>query len=142
MKSRLLQPAVDTSVLLDIVIPDDTYQQTSRLALNKLAENGRLIISPVVLSEVAVHFKSQENFNSWYSSKPFKLMPDTEEVGWWASRFFRRYIKEKQPPQPRLKILPDFFIAAHAYIHSGSLLTRDNDFQKNYFKELNILTPV
>ncbi len=141
MNPQQLNPAVDSSVLLDLIIPDDKNQKSSRQALNKLAKNGYLIVSPVVISEISVHFKSQKRFDKWYESKPFKLMPDTEEVSWWAGRFFRRYVSEKSSAQSRHKILPDFFIAAHAYIHSGRLLTRDEDFKRNYFKELNVFTP-
>jgi hypothetical protein len=136
-----LSAAIDSSVLLDIVLPDSKFSQSSRQALRKLSENNTLIISPVVLAEISVHFKSKRHFNKWYNSKPFKLEPDSEEVSWWASRFFRRYIKERSYTKKRLKILPDFFIAAHALVHAGTLLTRDKDFSKKYFKELKTISP-
>lgn len=133
--------AVDSSVLLDVVLPDAPDRETSRRALNDLARTHPLVLSPVVLSEVACQFESQERLRQFFEGKPLELLPDDREVAWWASRFFRRYVRSGKPSGTRKKILPDFFVAAHAHVHADSLLTRDEDFKKSYFEELTVHTP-
>lgn len=134
--------AVDSSVLLDVVIEDEPHADTSRHALNALARRGRLLLSPVVLSEVAVHFKDRDRLRQFLDDKPFERVEHDEDVAWWASRFFRRYVRARETggSGPRRKILPDFFIAAHAHVHADCLVTRDMDFQKSYFEELTVRT--
>jgi predicted nucleic acid-binding protein len=134
--------AIDSSVLLDVVIEGEPHADTSRQALNKLARRGGLILSPVVLSEVAVHFKDRQRLRDFLDDKPFQRVEPDDDVAWWASRFFRRYVRQRETGEngSRRKILPDFFIAAHAHVHADHLVTRDTDFQKSYFKELSVLT--
>ncbi|MFP4687299.1 MAG: type II toxin-antitoxin system VapC family toxin [bacterium] len=134
--------ALDSSVLLDIALKDPVHFETSRQALNQLGRESVLIISPVVYAEVAVHFEDRDYFTTWIEKRPFQIQANNDEVAWWASRFFRRYVKQSSPPsEKRRKILPDFFIAAHAHVHANYLLTRDNDFKKSYFQELKTAHP-
>ena len=44
--------AIDTNILLDILIPDEEFMLNSKRLLDKYAERGQLIISEIVYTEL------------------------------------------------------------------------------------------
>jgi predicted nucleic acid-binding protein len=50
----------------------------------------------------------------------------------------RKYARNQGP---RLRVVPDFLIGAHATQQAGALLTTDAVFFRQYFKNLKVLTP-
>lgn len=133
--------AIDASILLDITKPDPDYADLSLEALKTVAEQGPLIISDVALSEVAVDFSKKELLLTQLQKTSIQLESSNEETAWKASRYFQNYLEHTKEKNNRKKIVPDFFIAAHASTFADQLLTRDQDFQKSYFSELSPLYP-
>lgn len=136
--------AVDSSVLLDILLEGQSHADVSRQALNEVSRHGPLILSSIVLSEISVHFKNRAKLDRFLSNKPFRRVESNDDVAWWASRFFRQYIRGRDDisGDVRKKITPDFFIAAHARVHADCLLTRDRDFELDCFgQELGVVRP-
>ena len=62
----------------------------------------------------------------------------SEEAANLAGRIFRQYRKEGGP---RITILPDFLVAAHASTQADSLATDDRGYLRVYFPQIRILSP-
>ena len=52
--------AVDTNILLDILLPDVKYKDSSLLLLTNHMKAGRVIISDIVYSELASQFPKEK----------------------------------------------------------------------------------
>jgi hypothetical protein len=51
--------AVDTNILLDILLPDESFYEASVLALEGAASSGSLVICDLVYAELCIHFLAQ-----------------------------------------------------------------------------------
>ena len=56
--------AVDTNILLDVLLPDPNYKDSSLNLLTRYMKTDQLIISEVVYSELASQFP-EENVNQF-----------------------------------------------------------------------------
>ncbi|MFO8033605.1 MAG: PIN domain-containing protein, partial [Candidatus Bipolaricaulota bacterium] len=56
----MLRPAVDTNILLDILIPDAQHADRSQRALDRALADGALVICEVVYAELASQFCKAE----------------------------------------------------------------------------------
>ena len=59
--------AVDTNILLDILIPDENYLKSSKALLDRYIEKGQLIICEVVYAELASQFSSDKDLKAFLS---------------------------------------------------------------------------
>ena len=102
--------AVDTSVLLDVLLNDPQHSGPSIAALRQAANEGSLVICETVLAEIVptlapadvAQFLSDWNLTFAPSSQPSALL---------AGEMFRTYL---QRGGKRGRVVPDFLIAAHA----------------------------
>jgi hypothetical protein len=51
--------AIDTNVLLDILVPNDEFYDASAAALQDAADEGSLVICDIVYAELCVHFDTR-----------------------------------------------------------------------------------
>jgi predicted nucleic acid-binding protein len=51
--------AIDTNILLDILVPNDEFYDASSDALQDAADGGSLVISDIVYAELCIHFETQ-----------------------------------------------------------------------------------
>ena len=151
--------AIDTNILLDILIPDEDFMLSSKSLLDKYAEKGQLIICEVVYAELASQFHSEKTLKDFLSDAGIKLIFSNEKSLYLAAARWKTYItNRKDTPQcskcgqsisiicPACKntiffrqhIISDFIIGAHAFTHAEMLLSRDRGFYKTYFKDLKI----
>lgn len=72
--------AVDTNILLDILIPDAPHGEASKLWLDEANEQGALIVSEVVYAELASQFNSQDELDSFLEDTAIRLTPSTREA--------------------------------------------------------------
>ena len=151
--------AVDTNILLDILIPDENYLKSSKALLDRYIEKGQLIICEVVYAELASQFSSDKDLKAFLSDTGIKLVYSTEKSLYTAGERWKEYTKSRkhtlQCPQCgkqitavcaecnyyftfRQRILSDFIIGAHALLHANIFISRDRGFYKTYFKDLKI----
>jgi hypothetical protein len=130
--------AVDTNVLLDILLPNEDFVERSGKALEAAATGGSLVICELVYAELCVGFDSQEQCDEFLIDIGIRTDPLDRPASFLASRVWRRY---REQGGKRERILADFLIGAHAQVQASRLLTRDRGFYRKMFPSLNLLEP-
>ncbi len=159
--------AVDTNILLDVLIKDSEHLMNSKKQLLESKAQGSLIISPPVYSELFTQFSIQlgmkkasielENFlakTGIYLSPFTKKSLEIAGIGW--TKYVKSRVKDKimcpkcgkknlffcdkcnEIISWRNHIITDFLIGGHAKDSADRLLTRDRGYYKRYFPELEI----
>jgi len=152
--------AIDTNILLDILIPNPAYLESSLNYLLSAEPQDELIISPVVYAELGAQFLSNADLLDFLKKTGIKMVPLNDKALFEASRAWKSYNSQKRQeivcpscgkPQKvicsscgkviprRQHILSDFLIGAHAKIQADLIITRDRGFYRSYFRDLNIL---
>ncbi len=152
--------AIDTNILLDILIPDPFFQNTSKEALEKALSRGRLLVGEIVYAELAVHFPTSDMLRNFLRETGIALVASAPAALEEAAVRWKRYLKNKarnvvclkcgrpvqcsclhcgQSLQFRQRILADFLIGGQALTQADGLLTRDRGFYRSYFKELRLI---
>lgn len=130
--------AIDTNVLLDILIPNEMFFEASIRALEDAATEGSLVICDLVYAELSIHFNAQRDCDAFLHENEIRVESLSREAHFRASRAWRNY--RKQGGQ-RTRILADFLIGAHAQIQANRLLSRDRGFYRRLFPELQLVSP-
>jgi hypothetical protein len=130
--------AIDTNVLLDILVPDPDYFERSLRALQEAANAGSLVISDLVYAELSVHFQRQTDCDQFLRQNDIRVEALTREASFLASRLWRTH---RQEGGKRTRILTDFLVGAHAQVQASQLLTRDRGFYKDIFRSLALVDP-
>jgi predicted nucleic acid-binding protein len=151
--------AVDTNILLDILIPDEAFLESSKELLDRHISKGQLIICELVYAELSSQFLDEQELRSFIAGTGIRLVPSDQRVLDLAGRTWRAYRRNRkallQCPSCgksiavacpscnsvltiRQHIISDFLIGAHALHNAEILLTRDRGFYKAYFKGLRI----
>lgn len=151
--------AVDTNILLDILIPDEEFMQNSKRLLDRYTEKGQLIICDMVYAELASQFHSEKTLKEFLSDTGIRLIHSDEKALYLSGERWKAYTnsgkhklgcpkcgqevsiichKCKNAVLFRQHIISDFIIGAHAITHAEVLLSRDRGFYKTYFKDLKV----
>ncbi len=156
--------AVDTNIILDVLIPGDPLSQSSKALLEKQFSKGKLIICEVVFAELAAQFPSEPELKTFLAETGMRLEYSNPKSLYIAGTRWAKYsrkIKEdriscpqcgqnftvtcpqcNKPITRQLPVLADFLIGAHALATTDCLLTRDLGIYKTYFKDLKIVKPI
>jgi predicted nucleic acid-binding protein len=129
--------AVDTSVLLDVLLADPQHAVRSESALRKAAAEGGLVICEVVIAEI-VPILASASVHEFLADWNLVFLPSSAESAALAGQMFHRYLDRGGK---RGRVVPDFLIAAHAQVHTGVLLARDRGYYRDYFQDLKLLDP-
>lgn len=130
--------ALDTNVLLDILIPNEQFYEASALALQQAADQGSLVVCDIVYAELCTTFKTERECNSFLDSTDIRVQPLTRESLFAASRAWRAY---REQGGSRVRIMPDFLIGAHAQQQATRLVSRDRGFYRKLFPALDLRDP-
>lgn len=160
--------AVDTNILLDILLEDPHNLKHSKELLVESKILGSLIISPVVYSELFTQFarglgsnKAGKELDSFLTRTGIDFKPFTikslERAGIaWVKYIDKRGKEKVKCPKCgkanllycnhcknkiswRNHIITDFLIGGHAQDSANRLLTRDRGYYLRYFPELEIV---
>ena len=129
---------VDSNVLLDVLTRQDEWLDWSTDAIERAADQGPLVINPIIFSEVSVGFSRIEDVEEALNPEYFVRSPLPWSAAFLAGKCFLRYRRrggEKRSP------LPDFYIGAHAAVSKFRLLTRDAARYRSYFPTVELLSP-
>lgn len=128
--------ALDTSVLLDVLVDDPRHADRSEALLFQVYQQGSLIISPAVYAELAPQARNREQLDGWLQQANIQVVPFTVDHAYTAGVAHAAYRKAGGKHQ---RILADFLIGAHAFHEADQLLTRDRGFYRRYFVGLKVL---
>lgn len=160
--------AIDTNILLDVLLQDPVHFITSKEQLLISKGQGSLIISPPVYSELVTQFTTRfgekmtaTELGQFLQKTGIDFIPFSKRsleiagIAWMT--FTKRRDKSKIKCQEcgklnelycpncsaqitwRNHIITDFLIGGHAQDLADRLLTRDRGFYGGYFPSLNIL---
>ena len=160
--------AVDTNVLLDILLEDNTFLVSSKRLLLESMDEGATVISPCVYSELYTGFilgfsekMAGRELDDFLSGIGIDIIPFTKRSLQIAGEGWTQYTKGKGKNKVicpkcgemnkiictkcqktflwRNHIVTDFLIGGHAQDTADRLLTRDRGYYKRYFPELKIM---
>lgn len=106
---------VDTNVLLDVIGADQHFGECSRLCLEQLAQQGMLIINPVIYAEVGAMCESLVELDELLPLDLFRRDTIPWEAHFLAGQAFRRYRRNKGQQK---RVLADFI---HATRHPAQV---------------------
>ena len=129
--------AVDTSVLLDVLLNDPRHAPASIAALHRAAAEGSLAVCDVALAEGAPVLTAGD-LPQFLADWKLTFLPSTQQVAILAGEMFRVYLDRGGK---RGRVVPDFLIAAHAQQLADRLLARDRGYYRDYFKTLVLWDP-
>lgn len=129
--------AVDTSVLLDVLLADPQHGARSEAALQSAASEGGLVICEVVIAEI-VPVLALSSVHDFLADWRLVFLPSSADSAALAGQMFLRYLERGGK---RGRVVPDFLIAAHAQLHAGGLLARDRGYYRDYFQNLTLFDP-
>lgn len=127
--------AVDTSVLLDVFLPDEHHGPRSAQRLRGAYDRGAVLVCDIVYAELVPAFKNRAALDDVLREIGGTPSPIDTAVAYEAGVRWRRY---RQAGGPRERIITDFLIGAHAVLAADAFLTRDRGFHATYFPELTL----
>lgn len=133
-----LVTAVDTNVLLDILVPDLFFAELSGLAFSKARKNGKIVVCDVVYAEFASEFWTAHELAETLNNDGIVRSSFSNEALFLAGQ---RWMEYRRRGGPRNRIMADFLIGAHASSQATRLLTRDTGFYRTNFPSLEVLDP-
>ena len=154
--------AVDTNVLLDILIPNTQHLEWALNCLLHTSPEDRFIISEVVFAELSSQFLSIRDLEGFIGRTGIRVDSSDSQVLFRAGAAWKKYAARRKeqmvcpacggsqeivciscgsPIRLRQHILSDFLIGAHAAIRANKLITRDRGFYRRYFERLELITP-
>lgn len=130
--------AIDTNVLLDILLPNEAFCDAAIEAVEGSAAAGSLVICDLVYAELCVHFHAQRECDEFLATNEIRMECLSRSAHFAASRVWREY---RRQGGSRVRILADFLVGAHAALQANRLLSRDRGFYRKMFPRLTLLDP-
>ena len=135
-----MRTAIDTSVLLDVLLDDSAHASASEGALRRAAAEGALLICECVLAELAPSLPRAADVDEFLSDLQVEFVPSNRESALLAGAMFRTYLA-RRPARAGGRVVADFLIGAHARCLADRLIARDRGYYRDYFKGLSLLVP-
>ena len=129
---------VDSNIILDIFLDDPRWADWSEMTLNRYGYDHKLLINPIIYTEVSIGFERIEEVEAAIISAGFEMLPLPKEALFLAGKAFLQYRRHKGT---KSSPLPDFFIGAHAAVLGIDLITRDVGRYHTYFPTVTLITP-
>jgi predicted nucleic acid-binding protein len=128
--------AVDSPVLLDVLVPEAEHGAASEERLAKAAAAGALVIAPTVAAELAAYFNREFELKVFLRDTGLKLVPFGLGSLHLAGQTWK--IHQRRANGHAHAVMADFLVGAHAMMHAERLLTRDRGFYRACFPKLKL----
>lgn len=129
---------IDTNVLIDVIYRDATWFDWSLDALVGRQEHGPLVVNDIIYAELSVRMESEREVNATIEKYELRFERVPTAGLFLAGQAFGKY---RATGGPRLTILPDFFVGAHAQVQRLPILTRDPRRFRTYFADVQVIAP-
>jgi predicted nucleic acid-binding protein len=116
---------VDACVILDLTTNDPKWADWSEEAIARAADEGPLVINPIVYAEVSVDFTSIEELDGALEDADLRREPLPFDAGFLAGKAYLTYRHRggaRRSPLSR-SLMADFYIGAQAAVAGHRLLT-------------------
>jgi predicted nucleic acid-binding protein len=130
--------AVDSSVLIDVLVDDPRFGDASTAAVRLALSHGAVVACDVVWAEILGWGTSGGLIAEAVTDLGIDYSPVWKDAAGLAGRVWARY---RAAGGPRDRMVPDFLVGAHAMTQADRLLTRDRGFYRRYFADLTIVDP-
>jgi hypothetical protein len=130
--------AVDTCVLLDLLLDEPARGVRAEAALRSASAEGALILGEVVYAELRPQFADRAELDQTLAQLGIAYQPSTVEVASLAGELWAQY---RASGGRRQRVIADFLVGAHAAVLADRLLTRDKRFYSAHFSDLAIVEP-
>jgi predicted nucleic acid-binding protein len=152
--------AIDTSVLLDLLVPDASGAAASERTLKEALSAGGVVLSEAVYAELSGQFETPTELNQTLNALGIQLQWSSRDTLHRAGTAWRDYSRRRPTSlacaacgttqavmcgncgaavTSRQHLITDFLIGAHALMHADRLLTRDRGYYRTYFPELRLV---
>jgi len=128
--------AVDSSVVLDVIVDNGEFADRSEELLRRCMAEGKLILCECVLAEIRPAFRSDEQVSEFLDDWQLEFVPSTKSSSTLAGANFAAYLTRGGRSG---RVVADFLIGAHAQRLADRLLARDRGYLRDYFTDLTVL---
>lgn len=129
---------VDTNILVDVLENDPDWADWSIAQLRAQSRVHRLVINPIIYSELSLTFSTVEALDQVLESMELQMLEIPKPALFLAGKAFVQY---RRRGGIKNNVLGDFFIGAHAAVSGLPVLTRDTQRYKNYFPSVKLVAP-
>lgn len=129
---------VDTNVLVDVLEDDPQWADWSIQQLRFQSKIHRLVINPIVYSELSLTFSTVEALDNIIDDLGLTMLEIPKPALFLAGKAFVRY---RRQGGTKSNVLGDFFIGAHAAVSGLPILTRDTKRYGSYFPSVTLVAP-
>lgn len=130
---------VDTNVLVDVLEDDPQWADWSIQQLRFQSKIHRLLINPIVYSELSLTFLTVEALDQTIAELGLAMVEIPKPALFLAGKAFVRY---RRQGGTKSNVLGDFFIGAHAAVSGLQILTRDVKRYRSYFPSVTLVAPM
>jgi len=137
-----MRTAIDTSVLVDVLVDDARHGPAAARAIREAYDAGALLACEVVWSEVRGVLSDEVIFRRSMEVLGVGFDALDREAAELAGLLWRDYHRNRRSQAaPRRPMGADFLVGAHAMRRADRLLTRDRGFYRDVFEGLKIIEP-
>lgn len=129
---------VDTNVLVDVLENDPEWADWSITQLQAQSRVHRLVINPIIYSELSLAFSTVEALDQVIDEMQLKMLEIPRPALFLAGKAFVQY---RRRAGVKSNVLGDFFIGAHAAVSGLPVLTRDTRRYRSYFPSVRLVAP-
>ena len=135
--------AIDTNVIFDILLDVPDYSQAAIDFLSKRMERDSFVACDVVWAEASAGFSDKEEFRRRMADFRISFPPMPESAIIRPGTIWKMARRELiAAGKPRIAVVPDFLVAAHAMECADALISRDRGFLRTWFSRLKVIDPM